>query len=561
MRLRQVMGVSLSQPTPPDLGVILLPLLLLLQLDPMKAMENQAQIQETGNDFCSDENLRPSSYAASQCFLSCNRSTPKCKPEVVERFWIKKEEELANETSAVRLLDESTVKAIVYDVLVNSSQDLSINISPLQVPSVLDGTEREVPNKVHLPRSLFKRLSPKMNSVRVILMVINIGEGEIFKGSTTGQKFSSSVLDNRMVGIRVGTEPIKDLEEPVEITFSHNQQHQNLQCVFWDISQGITGDWKTTGCSTELRINQTVCRCDHLTFFALLLNPVLDATTVKALIRISLVGCGTSLCFLLFTIILYFALRFTRERFKSEDAPKIHVALCISLVLLNFTFIINLEHTHPEQRAPCRAQGGIFHYFLLCCFTWMGIEAFHLYLLAIKIFNIYISHYFLKLNLVGWGLPFLVVLITGSTSSYGHYAIKDAANHTTLQLCWIKNTTALYITVHGYFIVVFLFGGVVLSLVAWKIFHLRGSKAGKEQNQTWKGVITVLGLSCLVGGTWGLILLTPLGVTTIYAFTLLNSLQGVFIFAWFAILFYPSLSGESSSSTAKSNPSNSASRE
>ncbi|XP_012396166.1 adhesion G protein-coupled receptor G3 isoform X3 [Sarcophilus harrisii] len=512
MRLRPVMGGSLSQPTPPDLGVILLLFLLLLQLDPMKAMEDQTQTQETANNFCSEETLRPSPYAASQCFLSCNRSTPKCKPEVIERFWIKKEEELANETSSVRFLDESTVKATVHEVLVNSSQDLFFSTSP-------------------------------------------------FQGSATGQKFSSSVMDNHMIGIRVGTEPIKDLDEPVEITFSHKQQHQNLQCVFWDISQGIAGDWKSTGCSTELRTNQTVCRCDHLTFFALLLNPVLDATTVKTLIQISLVGCGTSLCFLLFTIIFYFVLRFTRERFKSEDAPKIHVALCISLVLLNFTFIINLEHTPPKQRAPCRAQGGIFHYFLLCCFTWMGIEAFHLYLLAIKIFNIYISHYFLKLNLVAWGLPFLVVLITGSTSSYGHYAIKDGDNHTTLQLCWIENTTALYITVHGYFIVIFLFGGVVLSLVAWKIFHLRGSKAGKEQNQTWKGVITVLGLSCLVGGTWGLVLLTPIGLTTIYAFTLLNSLQGVFIFTWFAILFYPSLSGESSSSTAKSNPSHSASRE
>ncbi|XP_027713756.1 adhesion G protein-coupled receptor G3 isoform X2 [Vombatus ursinus] len=554
MRLRPVMGESLSQHTPTHLGTMLLQLFFLLQLDPMRAKERE-------NKFCSGEASTPSQYAAARCFVSCNRSTPDCKPKVIERFWIKKLEELAKEKSPVPVLDETAVKATIQNIAVNTSQDLFFSISPSQVPVTLNGNEMEAPDRVRLPRSLFESLRPNMSSVRVILAVINTGEGEIFKGSATGQPSSSSVLDNRMVGIQVGTEPIKDLVEPVEITFSHKQQHQDRQCVFWDDNKGTGGDWKPTGCSTEQRTNQTICRCDHLTFFALLLKPVLDATTVKSLIRLSLAGCGISLCFLFLTIILYFALRFTRQRFKSEDAPKIHVALSISLALLNLTFIISLRHKSSEQGASCRAQGGIFHYFLLCCFTWMGIEALHLYLLAIKIFNIYISHYFLKLCLVGWGLPILVVFITGITSSYGRYTIKDGANHTTLELCWIENRTALHITVHGYFIVTFLFGGVILGLVAWKIFHLRGFKAGKEQSSTWKGVITVLGLSCLVGVTWGLVLLTPLGLTAIYAFTLLNSLQGVFMLIWFAILFYPSLRKESSSSTAKTNHSNSASRE
>lgn len=31
------------------------------------------------------------------------------------------------------------------------------------------------------------------------------------------------------------------------------------------------GDWESQGCSTELGDKRTVCRCDHLTFFALLL--------------------------------------------------------------------------------------------------------------------------------------------------------------------------------------------------------------------------------------------------------------------------------------------------
>lgn len=95
--------------------------------------------------------------------------------------------------------------------------------------------------------------------------------------------------------------------------------------------------------------------------------------------------------------------------------------------------------------------------------------------------------------------------------------------------CWFHEKTALsalYITVHGYFLVTFLFSAVVLGLVAWKIFTLPSATVGREQGLNWKGVLTVLGLSSLVGVTWWLAILTPLGLSTIYVFALFNSLQG-----------------------------------
>lgn len=92
--------------------------------------------------------------------------------------------------------------------------------------------------------------------------------------------------------------------------------------------------------------------------------------------------------------------------------------------------------------------------------------------------------------------------------------------------CWFQKEPALYATVHGYFLITFLFGAVVLALVAWKIFTLSSVTAGKEQGQNWKAVLTILGLSSLVGVTWGLAALTPLGLSTVYIFALFNSLQG-----------------------------------
>ncbi|XP_042775396.1 adhesion G protein-coupled receptor G3 isoform X7 [Panthera leo] len=441
-------------------------------------------------------------------------------------------------------------------------------------------------------------------------------------------KYEFHLVENQM-GI-VNTSFLKAVVQSVSTNISEDlffsltpSQNMTFSCVFWDVTKGSTGDWSSTGCSTELSAKRTVCRCDHLTFFALLLRPILDRATVQALIRISQAGCGASMIFLAFTVVLYAALspqqphslrlrasrecerchpcpqpsprlghsphpqqaehdlpagcaagpcepglerqkessptleggpwrlRFYRQRFKSEDAPKVHVALSISLFLLNLAFFINVGHGRERSDATCWARGAIFHYFLLCTFTWMGLEAFHLYLLVIKVFNTYFGHYFLKLSLVGWGLPALIVIGTGSANSYGHYAIRDKKNMATLELCWFREKTAvsaLYVTVHGYFLITCLFSAVVLGLVAWKIFTLSTATAGKEQGPNWKGVLTVLGLSSLVGVTWWLAILTPLGRSTIYVFALFNSLQGVFIFCWFAVLYFPSRTAVSSSS-------------
>lgn len=110
------------------------------------------------------------------------------------------------------------------------------------------------------------------------------------------------------------------------------------------------------------------------------------------------VGCSS-----LGLVHLLFFPRFSLQRFKSEDAPKIHMALSTSLFLLNLTFLINVGSGSQGPPASCWVRAAIFHYFLLCVFTWMGLEAFHLYLLVIKVFNTYFGHYFLKLSLLGWG--------------------------------------------------------------------------------------------------------------------------------------------------------------
>ncbi|XP_004690302.1 PREDICTED: probable G-protein coupled receptor 97 [Condylura cristata] len=498
------------------------------------------------------------------CFEKCKQEgNESCHLGNLQSYWLNLEHYLV-ESSLQQLENMSFLKASISDVNTSISEDLNFSLTPSQIPMAVIKNKEKPPDRVRFPRSLFASLRSSREVVRLAITILDIGDGAVFKGSQLGMEDGSSVLNNRLVGFSLGNLTVTGLDEPLEITFSHQQQPPNmtLTCVFWDVSKGSAGDWSSKGCSTELGNQSTVCRCDHLTFFTLLLRPVLDQATVDVLTRISQAGCASSMAFLAFTIVLYIALRWSRQRFKSEDAPKIHVALSVSLFLLNLTFFINVEQEAKGSDVACRAQGAVFHYFLLCVFTWMGLEAFHLYLLAIKVFNTYIRHYFLKLSLVGWGLPALLVFGTGSANSYGRYVIFNQEKRITLKLCWFMEETALYITVHGYFLISFLFSSVILGLVAWKIFTLSSTTAGKEQGQSWKSVLTVLGLSSLVGMTWGLAILTPLGLSTIYVFALFNSLQGVFIFCWFVLLYFPSQRAEpSSSGTANVNQAHSVSRE
>ncbi|KAK1330676.1 hypothetical protein QTO34_010876 [Cnephaeus nilssonii] len=597
---------------PPLLPLLLLLLLLLLLASGEKDFTNnseQTTKSEQPRNVCmgliNQDHYEPFDLmSTAECFKKCAPSgNSSCHLGNLQRYWLDYETYLV-EGRLRETVDLPFLKAVVRNVSTSTAGDLHFSLSPSQIPGQVTEDKHKFPDRVRLPRSLFAALQGSRPVVPLAVSVLDVGPGSLFKGPQLSLEDEGSVLNNRLVGLSLGGMRVTALQEPVEITFSHPRQPPNmtLTCVFWDVTKGSTGDWSSKGCSTEPGAQATVCRCDHLTFFSLLLvtapppcdhltffalllvtalpprdhltffslllvtappprdhltffslllRPVLNKATVQALTRISQVGCGASMVFLAFTVVFYVALRFSWKRFKSEDAPKIHVALSVSLFLVNLAFFVNVGHGPKGSHAACVARGAVSHYLLLCVFTWMALESFHLHLLVIRVFNTYFGHYFLKLSLVGWGLPVLMVIGTGSANSYGLYTIRDEENRTTLELCWFRRKAALYATVHGYFLVTFLFSAVVLGLLAWKIFTLSSATAGKEQRRHWKGVLTLLGLSSLVGMTWGLAILTPLGLATIYIFALFNSLQGVFIFCWFIVLYFPSQSTAPSSGTAR----------
>lgn len=107
-----------------------------------------------------------------------------------------------------------------------------------------------------------------------------------------------------------------------------------------------------------------------------------------------------------------FSFVFLRHHTK-DYSISIHVSLSGALFLLNVTFLLTEWGATVEPGWVCVFIAALIHYSLLCCFTWMAIEALHLYLLLIKVFNTYYKHYLVKLSLVGWGEYVLLCCVSG----------------------------------------------------------------------------------------------------------------------------------------------------
>ncbi|NXF02915.1 AGRG3 protein, partial [Smithornis capensis] len=435
------------------------------------------------------------------------------------------------------------LKTLHLNVSRADARDVLIKFSPTEGPSMLNTTEKGKAGKIHLPREIYRSLSSQI--VRVVVTVLNIQQLNMFKEvNQTGQ-----VLDDTVVTITVGDTSISGLQDPVQLTFAHRELPHVLCPCSWLSPHvvpvaGRTGGWHSSGCVTQPGDKETVCSCDHLTLFTLLLNPVLESSTAQSLIAVATAGCGVAMVFSIFTVTFCV---FLRCRFRFEETVRInlglHMNLVASLFLLNLAFLLNSTLSGRIQPGTCKVLGGFTHYSLLCCFTWMALEGCQLYLLFVKVLGIYIHHYLVKMCLLGWGFPILVVGVAGAIGSYGEYSIETTHHQLIARLCWItpKHLLLHYITNCSYFSLIFLFNMAVFGVVTHKSCSLQGTGAAKGDRKTWKVTLVAAGLFCLLGATWALSFLTY-GISSapvLYLFTILNSLQGIFIFIWLVILYYP----------------------
>ncbi|XP_050314725.1 latrophilin Cirl-like isoform X2 [Anthonomus grandis grandis] len=352
------------------------------------------------------------------------------------------------------------------------------------------------------------------------------------------------ILNSKVISASLGKGRHIQLKEPVRLTLKHirTENVSNPRCVFWDYT---TNAWSEEGCHvdvSESNYTHTVCSCDHLTNFAILMDVhdiYLPIPHEIALQVITYVGCVISIICLILAIVT-----FQLFRGLKSDRTTIHCNLCTCLLIAEFIFLVGINRT--ENRIFCGVIAGVLQYFFLCSFVWMFFEGFQLYVMLIEVFEVEKSRirwYYI----FAYGLPFLIVVASATVYHQGYGTVRH---------CWLKTDNYFIYTFVGPVLIVMLLNVIFLTMAIVMMCrhasasvsmknkeHSRlASTSGKEENAlrmkfdlAWlKGAFVLV---FLLGLTWifGFLYINQESVAMAYLFATFNSFQGFFIFLFHCV--------------------------
>ncbi|XP_073478596.1 adhesion G protein-coupled receptor E3-like isoform X2 [Aquarana catesbeiana] len=297
-----------------------------------------------------------------------------------------------------------------------------------------------------------------------------------------------------------------------------------LQCVFLDTELKT---WSSRGCKTRKsdRVNSTLCACNHLSTFAVLMAPG-DIQVNYGLILISRIGLSVSLvclCLSLITFILCQSIKSAHTSFLT--------ALCGCLFLGQLLALFGLQQT--GNQVLCAVIAGLLQFSFLCAFCWMSLESA---LLFMTVRNLQAMNYmtsqrqlFPYVCIAGFGIPVIIIIISAAMQpgSYG-----------TENFCWLKKDliwsflgpVCVLITINIILLV------LTFVLLKKKLASLNKNVSTLKHTRllTFKALSQLFILGC----TWiiGIFQFGSGSLVMSYIFTICNSLQGLYIFCVHCLL-------------------------
>ncbi|XP_031765534.2 latrophilin Cirl isoform X2 [Galleria mellonella] len=335
------------------------------------------------------------------------------------------------------------------------------------------------------------------------------------------------VLNSKVISASLGNGRHIQLTQMVRLTMKHlrTENVTNPACVFWDYT--LHG-WSPEGCQVEWsNSTHTGCACSHLTNFAILMDVQgipLSGKHVLALRLITLIGCAISAVALFAAIIVFQCFKNMKVSVSESDRVLIHKNLCWCLLVAEVVFMAGIDQT--QDRILCGLIAGLLHYFFLAAFAWMFLEGFHLYAMLVEVFEPERPR--ARWYLAGaYIAPALVVLASAAAFPTGY----GTSRH-----CWLSTDRLFVMSFVGPVALVLAANWICLSMVIYMMcHHSTVSVKTKENSKLYKIRVWLhssMILAFLLGLTWtfGLLYLTEQTVGIAYTFTILNSLQGLFIF-------------------------------
>ncbi|XP_061838257.1 adhesion G protein-coupled receptor E3-like isoform X1 [Nerophis lumbriciformis] len=336
-----------------------------------------------------------------------------------------------------------------------------------------------------------------------------------YYGGMDLQTNRSFIVNSKVATVSVTNANTSRLDAPVTLTFHHTQQVNGSQhtCVFWDGSQE-GGSWSSRGCTrVESNAESTVCSCDHLSSFAVLMA-LYDVEHRFELQFITRVGLSLSLMCLLVCI-------FTFSLVRPIQGPRttIHLHLCISLFVAVLIFLTAITRT--ENQSVCAVVAGLLHFFFLASFCWMCVEGVQLFRMVILVFNTNFRTLYMMAG--GYGVPAVIVAISTVIHPKGYGTDK---------YCWL-NLDFIW-SFLGPVCVIIAVNIVFFLITIWKLLQ-KFSSLNPEMDTLQKiraFTITAVAQLCVLGTTWifGCFQFGESTIVMSYLFTVFASLQGVMLF-------------------------------
>ncbi|XP_055886850.1 adhesion G protein-coupled receptor E5-like isoform X2 [Biomphalaria glabrata] len=398
------------------------------------------------------------------------------------------------------------------------SQDVQFPTSNRSVSNLFDNWIRETKNTIVLSKDSFDDLA-EITSYSILVIKRQESSEPQLSRTNTSRTISALKIVSDIIAVSVDADQGITLKSPLTLTFGVSnltqlESHVTPACVYLHTSVSGHVTWSRKGCLTEsFTDDQIICKCNHLTSFAVLMGPK-QLAEYQALTALTITGCSVSILCLIITIVVYLYL----WRYVKSERSVLLVNLCVCMLISYLVFLVGIDKTNDQNL--CQFIAIFLHYSLLCVFFNFLSQGLALYK---YIFNMSGQPRMEILLSVTYMTPLLIVGVTA--------LVNKAEGYGTSNYCWLSVNKGFIWSFLGPVILILLVNSAVLSVIIKTIQSTRAMSDKTHAERAQSAARTIMVLTPLFGLTWtfGLLsLLTDL-LPIQYLFVMFNTFQGLFI--------------------------------
>ncbi|XP_076800680.1 uncharacterized protein LOC143445448 isoform X2 [Clavelina lepadiformis] len=396
--------------------------------------------------------------------------------------------------------------------------------------------QREASSYILLPQQAFAQSQDNRVSFYAF------PDDKLFRASTTvGTNAFNDFIGSEIVlsASVVNSTNVQNLETPVVIRLSFttnasNSENVEKMCVFWD--ETGNGFWSSKGLIEQNITYETAeCKFNHLTNFATLFST--SSVNTPALDLITIIGSSISIVCLALLVITFVFKRKLRKGSGKFRSAFLLVNLGIALLIFNVSLIVSEQPS--VQKSGCEVIAVFIHFSLLASLAWMMIEGVVIYISVVHVLYAHAhitDRQVIVLSLVwGWLMPAIFVAVVAGV---------DISNYTRNDTeCWLRKDLVVNLVVIPAAVILGINLLLYIATVAFILFRRRPTKVNRRSSDVRKNIALSLTLFVTVGGTWLFGFAIPgtetydqtASVVFAYIFTILNALQGLFLFVLYVV--------------------------